>query len=300
MANPTPEELYYAVQRGDEVFQCLGSELKDKLQEDDVMAVHRPTTGVTHGWAIEELIIMPWEQWILDGGGGVWHVVIPAGYDVNYPDTPAFAADRMFNLDGTPHVKGEKLFEGTEIILLGDEDASYFFEFMGPFELGELTDTRHVTSMMSLFEYSDFKGNTTDFTTWDMSKVQNMAYMFINLTVPKLIAPDWDLSSCTNFYSAMPNVSGGTVDLSNWKLNTSENVSLSNMFEYMTGYGGVDLSKWDTSGVNDMDRMFHGSDFDTDISGWCAAQIPTEPPRFAMNSPLDSTPAFKPKWGQPC
>ena len=116
--------------------------------------------------------------------------------------------------------------------------------------------------------------------------------------IGNFVCPDWDLSSCTNLSECMPDVTG-TVDISNWKLNTSEDVNMGDMFYGKSGYAGADLSKWDVSSVTQMDYMLSNCDFDGDISSWCVAHIPTEPSGFNGNTPT-LPPEFMPKWGEPC
>ena len=63
------EDAYFAVQRGNEVFNCIGSELADKLKEGDVMAVHRPANNKTYAWEIET-DKLPWD----DESKATWHI----------------------------------------------------------------------------------------------------------------------------------------------------------------------------------------------------------------------------------
>ena len=275
------------------------------IKDTDLLLVHRD--GVDYKITVQDLKEylevepMPWDT----HNGGIWHVVIPDGYTSSYPNLSSLylTDERMFNLDGTQHVRSDsdQLVGPIEIMILTDPVSDGLFVGMADYELGELTDTKHVTSMRGLFTYSRLLGVTTDFTTWDVSKVQDMYYMFNMVpALPKFVCPDWDLSSCTNFNECMPDVKGtGNVDISNWKLNTSEDVEMRYTFSWKDGYEGADLSKWDVRGVVDFDSTFAGCDFDGDISSWCVAHIPSEPDNFAgKNSPI--LPEFMPKWGQPC
>lgn len=45
------ENALFAVQRDGELYHCKGSELKDKLQDGDLMAVQR--NAVTSQWEVE-------------------------------------------------------------------------------------------------------------------------------------------------------------------------------------------------------------------------------------------------------
>jgi surface protein len=206
-------------------------------------------------------------------------------------------------MDGTEHVydPADRLIGPTEVMILSNP-TGWKFGSMGPMELGELTDTSKMTSLSELFAYGNCIGDTTDFNAWDMSNVTSIFSMFdSNMPMEQFICPDWDLRKCTNLTASIPKVkTAGKTDLSNWKLNTTEDVTMMSMFYFYKQLTGLDLSKWDTSRVTAMNMLFYKSDFDGDISSWCVQNISSEPPGFADNTPLAEAPEKNPKWGQAC
>ena len=96
-------------------------------------------------------------------------------------------------------------------------------------------DTSLITDMSSLFLYSSFKGNISN---WDTSNVRKMKWMFYK-------------SSFNN-------------DISNWDV--SKVTDMSEMF-YWSNFNKP-IGDWNVSNVKTMWGMFHESSFDKDISKW--------------------------------
>jgi surface protein len=116
-----------------------------------------------------------------------------------------------------------------------------------------------VTSLVT--DMSDlFNNNSTfnqDISSWDVSNVTNMGYMFGSSSFNQDIG-SWDVSSVTNmeamFYNATFN---------------------------------QDISSWDVSNVTDMEGMFYNAtDFNQNISSWDVSNV------TYMNSMFDGTTAF--------
>jgi surface protein len=116
-----------------------------------------------------------------------------------------------------------------------------------------------VTSLVT--DMSDlFNNNSTfnqDISSWDVSNVTNMGYMFGSSSFNQDIG-SWDVSSVTNmeamFYNATFN---------------------------------QDISSWDVSNVTDMEGMFYNAtDFNQNISSWDVSNV------IYMGSMFDGTTAF--------
>ena len=100
-------------------------------------------------------------------------------------------------------------------------------------------DTSAVTDMTSLFNQEDFEG---DVSSWDVSNVTIMKYMFYK---------------CPHFNS----------DLSNW--DTKNVVNMANMFTGCDEFDGKCLENWNVSHVKNMEGMFKKClNFNPDLSKW--------------------------------
>merc|ERR1711957_406537 len=99
-------------------------------------------------------------------------------------------------------------------------------------------DTSQVTSMFSLFKSTDVNA---DISSWDVSSVTNMAWMFYEATKFNGDVSDWDVSSVT---------------------------AMDSMFYEAIKFNS-DVSDWDVSSVIYMNRMFIGaSEFYHQMCGW--------------------------------
>ena len=108
-------------------------------------------------------------------------------------------------------------------------------------------DVSKITDMSSLFSHTPFNG---DISEWDVSKVENMAYMFDN---------------CIEF-------TGINTNLSKWDVSNVK--SMTSMFN-ICSFNGInnDLANWDVSHVEYMNSMFAYSVFNKDISNWDVSHV---------------------------
>jgi hypothetical protein len=75
---------------------------------------------------------------------------------------------------------------------------------------------------------------------------------------------------------------------------------MSNTFAFTETFN-QSIQSWDVSNVTDMSKIFYeAKGFKQDISIWCVKNIPSKPPYFCFNSPLDDLPYNLPKWGYDC
>jgi surface protein len=122
-----------------------------------------------------------------------------------------------------------------------------------------------------MFYKSLFNG---DISKWDVSKVENMSWMFAHSKFDNNLA-DWDVSSVKN----MAYMFSGRL---------SCHCGLGTPFNR-------DISRWNVSNVTNMEDMFSYSNFSGNIDNW-KPKKETNKNRMFWNSPLE----FRhPKWYQP-
>jgi len=87
----------------------------------------------------------------------------------------------------------------------------------------------------------------------------------------------WDVSKVTNFQSmfgsAIAFANGGSPDINNWTLNTSNPVNISYMFQSAFAFNQP-LNNWNTSSVTDMSAMFNGNSiFNQPLNNWNTSAV---------------------------
>ena len=113
----------------------------------------------------------------------------------------------------------------------------------------ENLDTSNVTNMYNMFGYAKFNSDSLDLSSWDVSNVEDMSYMFLSSNIKRL-------------------------DLSNWDTSSLEYIN--NIFYECKNLEYLDMSGWDTSKVKNgskesFENMFSSCDNLTDIRfgpGW--------------------------------
>ena len=110
--------------------------------------------------------------------------------------------------------------------------------------------------------------DTVDFSGWNMSKAENLQYMFSASDAKKLGISGWDVSNVTNF---------------------------SGMFSAGKFTNQEDLTAWDLNKATNMDYMFHDTVwYWNDLSSWSPPLITKRPDRFGMFS--EHKPENEPCW----
>ena len=105
--------------------------------------------------------------------------------------------------------------------------------------------------------YTSF--TTLDLSSWNVSNVKNLSYMFYyNTSLTDLDLSGWDTSKVTN----MRDMFRGdqllkTLKISDW--DTSSVTNMRDMFYLVESLESLDLSNWDTSKVTNMTNMFFGT-----------------------------------------
>ncbi|MDB2495152.1 BspA family leucine-rich repeat surface protein, partial [Flavobacteriaceae bacterium] len=146
--------------------------------------------------------------------------------------------------------------------------------------------TSLITDMENLF--INTLGPGQDISTWDVSNVTDMSYMFSVTYFNKDIS-SWDVSNVTDM-SYMFYTSSFNQDISSWDV--SNVISMEGMFKDSTIFN-QDISSWDVSSVTNMGAMFYVSIFNQDISSWDVSNV-TSCGNFSEEAPLTeaNTPNF--------
>ena len=130
--------------------------------------------------------------------------------------------------------------------------------------------TSLVTTMNGLFE--DIESFNQDISTWDVSNVTDMSYMFFINTANKGVfnrdISKWDVSSVNSMAFMFANTAFNQ-DISSWDIRNV--TSLRSMF-YKSNFN-QDISNWDVSNVSNMQSMFWDSPFNQDIGSWDVSNV---------------------------
>jgi surface protein len=134
-------------------------------------------------------------------------------------------------------------------------------------------DLSNVRSTASMFEGAILVNG--DFSSWDVSNVTDMSYMFSGFTnnvSARLVTnfnsniSSWDVSNVTDMSSMFENAGFFNQDLSSWDV--SNVTDMSSMFEVAWSFN-QDISSWDVSSVSSMSSMFAGArNFNQNIGSW--------------------------------
>jgi len=145
--------------------------------------------------------------------------------------------------------------------------------------------TSLITDMNRMFESAT--SFNQDISTWDVSNVTDMSYMFEDTSFNQDIS-NWDVSNVTTMNS-MFWYSSFNQDISSWDV--SNVTDMSAMFEG-TSFN-QDISNWDVSSVTNMSYMISYSPFNQDISSWSVDGV-TDCISFILSCPLTeaNTPNF--------
>ena len=152
-------------------------------------------------------------------------------------------------------------------------------------------DVSSVTDMSSMLHSASSFNQFLD--NWDVSNVNSMNQMFAFTPLFNQPLNNWDVSNVTDMFAVFGLAESFNQPLNNWDVSSVTDMIY--MFWNATSFN-QSLETWDVSSVTDMRFMFEDAvNFNQDISTWCVDQIPTEPSRFSLNSPLQDS--FKPIWG---
>ena len=117
----------------------------------------------------------------------------------------------------------------------------------------------------------------------DTSKVKNMSNLFFLSKIKEINLDTWDTSNVTNMSLMFDSSGAEKLNISN--LNTKNVRSMNGMFSNLStsGFKDLDLSKWDTSNVTDISRMFtlNYSTEKINVSNWNTSKITTMQDAFS-------------------
>ena len=246
----------------------------------------------------------PWK-----GAAGIYHVIVTNKNDIKITNQ-----DKIYNLDTETEVSS--IDAAGEWIVTGPN--TQFMESKGNWVFGDLTDTRKVTNMRSMF-FNATKFNS-DISNWDVGNVTNMCNMFRKAEVFNSDISNWNTSNVTDMSSVFQgtpqfnsDISGWDVsnvrgmsnmlrnshkfnqDVSNW--NTSNVTNMNYLFKELPTFN-QDLSKWEVGNVTNMVNMFwNARTFNQDLTSWCVSKIKSQPVNFKTNSGMPKDGHYDPKWG---
>ena len=130
-------------------------------------------------------------------------------------------------------------------------------------------DVSNVTNMEYMFSYA--QNFNQDLSTWDVSNVTNMSVMFNNAQNFNQDLSAWDVSNVTNMEYMFYNATSFNQDLSTWDV--SNVTYMYGMFENATSFN-QDLSAWDVRNVTNMSSMFQNAqNFNQDLSAWDVSNV---------------------------
>ena len=128
-----------------------------------------------------------------------------------------------------------------------------------------------------------------DISSWDVSNVTNMRFMFHSAEEFNQDISKWDVSNVTDMQRMFRFATAFNQDLTDWDV--SSVTDMNNMFEFASAFNG-DLSGWRPSKVTNMSRMFAGAtSFNQDLSDWDVSSVRNMNAMFsvarAFNGELD-------------
>ena len=150
----------------------------------------------------------------------------------------------------------------TDKVYLPEDSSGLFSNFPGSFTFAEFLDTSKI----------------------DTSKVKNMSSLFYYSKLKEINLDNWNTSNVTDM-SGMFLGSSGVEKLNISNLNTKNVKSMNGMFSNLEGSGfkNLDLSKWNTSNLTDIGRMFtlNYSVENVNVSNWNTSKITTMQDSFS-------------------
>jgi|TARA_B110000091_G_C13624782_1_gene394523 surface protein len=150
--------------------------------------------------------------------------------------------------------------------------------------------TSKIVDMLFLFEEASYDFNQ-NISSWDVSNVTNMSFMFYAAQSFNQDIGNWDVSNVTDMSIMFDYAESFNQDIGNWDVG---NVTFMNsMFWYASSFN-QDIGNWDVSNVTEMGGMFFAAgSFNQDLTQWCVSQFTTMPYNFS----LSASTANHPVWG---
>jgi len=131
-------------------------------------------------------------------------------------------------------------------------------------------------------------GSNQDISSWDVSNVTTMRFMFMNTTAFNQPLNNWDVSSVTNMQNMFKN-SIFNQSLNNWDVGNV--TDMLGMFSYTTAFNKP-LNNWDVSNVTNTASMFsYTTAFNQPLNNWNVSNVTDTSSMFSgattFNQPLN-------------
>ena len=111
----------------------------------------------------------------------------------------------------------------------------------------------------------DKRGGDADLNDIDVSKINNMTYLFSGLDIHNIDISEWNVSNVENMYCMFYGCIHFNSDLSSWDVSNVDDMEY--MF-YACEKFNSDLSKWNVSNVEEMGEMFYRCNSLQNIPSW--------------------------------
>ena len=136
-------------------------------------------------------------------------------------------------------------------------------------ETADAPDLSRVQDMSYMF-WNAGKFNA-DLSNWNVVYITNMHRMFLGNAVFNGNLSNWDVANVTDMNGMFMGATNFNADLSDWDVNSAS--IMSHMFSYTDNFNSS-LAKWDVRNVIRMDSMFaHATSFNADVSSWNVSNV---------------------------
>ncbi len=152
-------------------------------------------------------------------------------------------------------------------------------------------NTSNVTVMGSQFNgmFRNAVAFNQDISGWNVGNVTNMNGMFLGATSFNQNIGAWNVNKVTIFgigsesifFGATAFNNGGSADINNWTINTTQNVNMGGMFRDATAFN-QNIGSWNTGMVTNMVGMFQNATaFNQNIGSWNTGNVTNMTGMFA-------------------
>ena len=137
----------------------------------------------------------------------------------------------------------------------------------------DVPDLSNCNSLRGLFINNFQLDENTDLSSWDVSNVEDFAYLFSNANNFNGNIDNWTLTSVLDMEGLFQDATNFNRDISNWNVSNATNMKA--MFHNTTNFN-QDISGWTVSNITDMADMFNGAiSFDQNLGSWNVSNVRT-------------------------
>jgi len=134
----------------------------------------------------------------------------------------------------------------------------------------EVWDVRYCATLENAFKGVTKIQGRLDLTFWDTRKVKSMSSAF-EKTAFDVDVSTWDVSAVTTMSFMFSRATGFSGDVSEWDVSKVSFMGM--MFRGASTFNG-DVRRWDVARVHDMDSMFEGAEsFECDLGRWDVSKV---------------------------